>query len=55
MWWVCDSREEVSGPFPPSGPALARQQGTGLAHSFFSCNCCVENPILGNSYFMFLA
>lgn len=26
MQWVCDSREELSGPFPPSSPALARRQ-----------------------------
>lgn len=52
MRWVGDSREEVSGPVPPSSPALARQRGTGPSHSFLSCNCCAETPILGNCYFM---
>lgn len=52
MRWVCDGREELSGPFPASSPARARPQGPGVAHSCSSCNCSAENPILGNCYFV---
>lgn len=33
-------------------PTPARQWGTGLSHSSFSCNCSSQTPILGNFYFI---